>query len=316
MLHKFYRILLLTALVACAPAQADPVEVRLSTWPSHGKNAPFYFGLAQGLFRSEGIDLKIVNTFQNTLSFLEAGQADVAQVFLADALDLIAKGRPLRVLAVRDSQCPIATVSRRGESVKSLRDYENRKWAISPSFFPEGKLLPGLSGTLFDHTKVQFVHVEFSGRLAALLRKDVDVFSAWWGSGYPIVEAAAQAFGAELSVTKWTELGIECYGEVFVVKEEWLKNSPSVARGFLTALAASIVRARSSPDDAMASVVRAVSIPVEQRAAAIKALQQSFDTLGSGSVETALRVNKSKLERNIKLLGLQLSAEQVTASLD
>lgn len=316
MLDRAYRTFPLAALFACAFALADPVEVRLSTWPSHGKNAPFYFGISQGLFRSEGIDLKVVNTFQNTLSFLEAGQADIAQVFLADALDLIAKGRPLRVLAVRDSKCPIATVSRKDEPVKSLRDYENRRWAISPNFFPEGKLLPGLSGPSFNHGKIQFVHVEFSGRLPALLRKDVDVFSAWWGSGYPIVEAAAQTLGTELSVTKWTDLGIECYGEVFVVKEDWLKASPTVARGFVNALAVSIARARASPEDAMASVVRAVSVPVEQRAATTKAFQQSFDTLATGSVEGALRVNKLKLETNIKLLGFQLSADRVTANLD
>lgn len=152
--------------------------------------------------------------------------------------------------------------------------------------------------------------------LAALLRKDVDVFSAWWGSGYPVVEAAAQALGTELAVTRWTDLGIDCCGEVFVAKEEWLRNSPNLARSFVTALATSIVRTCSSPDEAMISVFRAVSIPVEQRAAATKALHQSFDTLGSGSVESALRVDKAKLTKNIELMGFRLDPDQVTAGLD
>jgi ABC-type nitrate/sulfonate/bicarbonate transport system substrate-binding protein len=258
------------------------------------------------VYERAGINLELVNTFQNTLLPLESGQVEIAQVFVADALALVEQGRDVVVLGARDVQCPIATVSLRKKGVSSPADYGGLRWGISPGFFPEGKLLPQLARRYkFEEKSIDRVHVEFSGRLSALQRGQVDIISAWYGSGLPVVQLAARRNDIDISIDKWMNHNILCYGEVFVARRDWaLANLDSVKR-FMSATQVSFLGALRDPSVAIQTTIRIAKIPAEQTEATRIAFEQSSELLYDETTRTIgfFAISRAKFRDSAQLMG-------------
>ena len=171
-------VILLTTFVSL---RSNATEVRLSTWPSHGKNAGFYLAERRGYYSDQGLTFSFVTSFQHTLIPLEAGDAEIAQVLCSDALKVINNGADYIIVGVRDAQFPVGTISLRELAIQTPEDYANRTWGHSAGFSPEMAVLPWIARQRgFDVDSVKVIHLDFPARLPALLRREVDFISAWW----------------------------------------------------------------------------------------------------------------------------------------
>jgi NitT/TauT family transport system substrate-binding protein len=242
------------AWTSCSTVLADPI--RLSTWPSLGKNAPFYMGLEHGIYRADDIDLEIIQTRQSALVLLASGQAEVAQVLVSEAAAAIINGVDLKIIAVRDSKFPVATISLREKNIKSPRDYIGRSWAVSQESPVELLAFQYLAQQeAIEPAKVRIERMSWESQLPALIAGQVDIISAWYGSGYPAKVLAATAKGVDVDVVWWAKYGVDLYGECLVVESDWLKKHVGLAERFLRATKASFLASIDAPDEAVQAVL-------------------------------------------------------------
>lgn len=256
-----------------------PLEkVVLSSWPSYGKNSGFYLAIDRGYFEDEGIQLVIQDSFQNAMLLLESGDAQLTQVLCSSALSAIEQGGDYRIVAIRDAIIPVGTISLKSEAIRTPADYEGKLWGHSESFSPELAILPALAErSSFDPDSVDIVHLEFPARLPALLNGDVDFISAWWGSGYPPQLLAARQQGIEIDFLRWSDFGIDAYGECLVARNDWLISSPVAAAGFFAAADRGFRDAIADPESAVNATIRLNPSQEDQKAVIALSWEQSED---------------------------------------
>lgn len=253
-------ILVTLCLCAWTPASSQAIEnIRFATFPSYGKNAGFYLAQATGQYEKLGVQVEIVNTFQNTLTLLQSGDADISQALCSDAFSFNEQGADFVIVAVRDAKFPVGTVSLPGSGIRSPSDYVGKRWGMSIGFSPEQRLLPALGRRLgFDSETVEHVNVDFPSRLPALLTGQVDFISAWWGSGFAAQKIAAQSQGVDLSDTfiRWTDYGIDIYGECLTVREGSLRDDSKALSSFLKASIHGFNQALGAPAEAIEAIIQ------------------------------------------------------------
>lgn len=254
--------------------------VRLSTWPSLGKNAGFYVAQSRGIYDDHKIEFSFIHSRQSTVNPILTGDADVAQVLCSEAVRLINEGAPLLVVGARDASFPVGTVSLASSDVRSPSDYAGKRWGRSAGIDAELQTLNLLADlNSFDVNSVTSVHVEFPARIPALIRGDVDVVSAWWGSGFPIMQAAAHAQGVKLSFIKWSDFGIDLYGECFVVTSTFASANGELLRRFLEATKVGFEVAIAEPSSAVAAILSEVNQKYATKQLVEATLNQSSDLL-------------------------------------
>jgi NitT/TauT family transport system substrate-binding protein len=261
--------------------------VRLSSWPSFGKNAGFDLANQRGYFQDEGIDFDLITSYQQAaLVPLSAGEVEVAQMLCSDALNAIEQGGELRVIGVRDAKFPVGTVSLATSNIRTPADYAGKRWGHNVGNSPEQKLLPTLAAqTGFDPTTVKLVHVDYPAQLGALIQGQIDFVSAWWGSGYPEMLLAARDQGVELRFIRWSDYGIDVYGECLVARVDWLDEHPDLAKAFLSSAVKGFLDSQSEPDAAVDAVIASNADQSEQREAIKLQVIQSMELVNDEYVD-------------------------------
>jgi len=292
-------------LASCISARSPTQKVALSSWPSYGKNSGFYLAMDRGYFSDNLVSFKLIDSFQDALLPLKTGEAEVAQVLCSEALTAIDQGARYHIIAIRDAIFPVGTISLPTSGIKSPSDYEGKIWGHSETFSPEKAILPALAKkTGFDPKTVRLIHIEFPARLPALLKGEVDFISAWWGSGYPPQLIAAYKQNVELNFIRWSDYGIDIYGECLVARNEWLETSPSTVRAFLTAATKGFEQAIADPDAAVKAVIAQNPNQAGQEEVIRLAWKQSQDLIYDEHTRNhgMFWIDKEKLSRTRSLI--------------
>jgi NitT/TauT family transport system substrate-binding protein len=253
-----FAIPLLIALLASPPGARANERIRLSTWPSYGKNAPFFYANAKGYYANAGIKFEALSSFQHSLLFLQSGDAEIAQVATPEAVAHIDQGSSFIIVAMRDALSPIGTVSLDGSAIHTPKDYANKRWGHYTAFTPELRVIGWLGRAYgFDPASVHIANLDFRLRLASLIRGDVDFISGWWGSGFPAFQVAAEKQGVKLKFLRWSDFGVDIYGECLVARRDWALANPDLLRRFLAISAKSFDQSIVDSDGAVAAAIRA-----------------------------------------------------------
>ena len=84
-----------------APKDAEQVTLTLN-WVPYGEHAPFYYGIKQGFYADEGIDLKVEpgSGSGNTIKAVAQGQTTFGWADTPPLLNSIASGMPVKSVGV------------------------------------------------------------------------------------------------------------------------------------------------------------------------------------------------------------------------
>lgn len=280
-------------------------RVRLATFPSQGKNAGLIWALQSGLFEANGLEVEIIDTRQNTISLLESGQADIAQVLCSSVGFFTSKGADLKIIAVRDQRNPVATISLQDNPVESVSDFDRKRWGYSASFSPEQFILKKLA----DQHEVNFeniikLNVDFPLRVGALINGEVDFISGWIGSALPPFTSAIEKTGAKPVVLYWEDLGVDIYGECFAAKSSALASSGEIFEKFITTAKQAYFEVIGDPSVGMNAVIAFYKGLVIDKEILAEQIEQSNSLLGSGDKDDILSVEEEKLQQTFEWLSV------------
>jgi NitT/TauT family transport system substrate-binding protein len=255
-----HTILLLAATLGFAllpPGAASAREqVRLLLdWGWLPYHAAFFLAEEHGYFRDAGIDVKVEQGRGSNTTAILVGQGsfDIGHLNITNAAAAIAKGVPLRVVAVYQHHTSASFVGIKGrvhlegpDSLKGLR--------IGST--PGGS--DGLSLAIFQRANniaddvLNIISLDATAKTAALLTGQVDVVS---GDSHAY-RAIVRGSGNTPEVLELANFGVPLLGFGFAVNETFLHDKPDAVRGTLTALRRGFADMAADPE-AACTLIRA-----------------------------------------------------------
>ena len=239
--------------ICTASAQSDgltPITFSLD-WTPNTNHTGVYAAKALGYYEEAGLDVQIVQPSENgALLMCAAGQAEFAvdaQDTMAAALDL---DEPLGVTAVAAilQHNTSGIISRAGDGITSAKGMEGKvysTWDI-PIELEMIRYCMELEGA--DYDTVKLIPNNITDEPAALAAHQTD--SVWIFYGWSGINAELSDFDFDYWDFRSVTDELDYYTPLIIANNEFLENSPEIARAFLEATAKGYQYAVEHPEEA------------------------------------------------------------------
>ena len=117
-----------------ARAQETKLQLKLD-WSLYGTHAIFYAGIAQGLYKAEGVDLSIAegNSSGNVVRLVASGNDPLAFIDYGTMAIGVANGMPVRAIYAIHQKNPMVIISSAANPVRGPKELEGKVIAMAPS---------------------------------------------------------------------------------------------------------------------------------------------------------------------------------------
>jgi diguanylate cyclase (GGDEF)-like protein len=216
-------VLALAALLAPAVGAADEITVRLQLkWTHQFQFAGVYAALAQGYYRSEGLDLRIIEGGPSVdpVAVVTGREAEFGIGNSSLVVDR-AHGAPITVVAPIFQHSPFVILARTEAGLDIPRDLAGRTLALE-THSAEVEAYLKQSGVPLDSIRV----VPHTGDAVGLFASGIDAMSAYTTSEpYDLLVA-----GVPFQMWSPREIGIDFYGDTLFVDSRFAADNPEVVR--------------------------------------------------------------------------------------
>ena len=238
-------------LTGAAHAQ-DKVIMRINftPWAMH---AQYYGGLAQGIYKAEGIDLEIrpPSAGQQNEVFIGTGRE---QFGVANADGFIrARGSGVPVVAVMadEPDTPFSVITLKKDKYTSPGQLKGKKISWFQSNV-KGLLEPLLIKGGLTRNDIEYVNVARGAEVQMLAAGQVDaVFGYHFGQALTL-----DMRGFPTDVMPLKDHGVSFYGTVIYTSEQLLKSNPDLVKRFVRATIKSLIWTASNKEAAVAEVIK------------------------------------------------------------
>ncbi len=215
------------------PAQAQKVSLLLD-WAWIPYHTVFLIAQERGFYKEQGLDLTIEQGRGSATTTVVVGQGtfDIGHVNITNAAQAIAKGVPLKSVAVYQHRTAASFIGIKGKV--NLKDAASLK-ALKIGSTPGGS--DALSLALFSklnnmpQSQLNVVGLDGAAKRAALLSGSVDVVSGDSHAYSAIVRGAGQ----QPEMLLLGDLGVPLLGFGFIANETFIRNQGPAIKKFLAA---------------------------------------------------------------------------------
>ena len=224
----------LSVLSAAASAQATEKFTFALNWFAVGDHAAYWVALDKGYFAKAGLDVTLENSKGSGDSIAkvdtdraDAGLADTVAVLAADA-----RGARVKMVGMIFDKTPLNFFSRKDSPITKPKDLEGKSIGAPPGD-GQRQAWPAFAKLhKIDESKVTWVNIEPTAKIAALAEKRVDVIGDYT-TGLPFYEKAMGVGNAVM--LPWADTGFDLYSMSIIASEKSMKERPKVLRAFLEA---------------------------------------------------------------------------------
>lgn len=247
------------AVSAGAARAADNVHLMLD-WIPTGDYAPYYAGIASGIYKRNNIDLRISrgNGSGDTLSKVAGGAADIG---MAD-ISALFTGRqrsslPLKMIGAVYAHSPHSLFVLKDSGITNFSGLEGKKIGITPGnshklYFPA---VAAAANTNPD--KIEWVTVDGSAMGPLLISGRVDAIPTY-STNFFYQNKQAKKAGKELSYLPFVDAGFAIYSLAFHTTEANIEKRPEMLRNFMKATSEAWEAAKKDPEATCQAHVKAV----------------------------------------------------------
>lgn len=243
-----------TGMAGRAKAQTQPATLRLD-WTPSGYHAPYFFALAKGYYKEQGIDLQIFDGkgSLSTLTAISEGADTIGIASLATMALGVSQGRPLISIAGMIQTMPDGIISLKGSGITKPKDIEGKTWGYNPDDYST-KLFPAFAAAAgIDESKVKKVQLSHAVVHTALLTGKIDFMIGW---EFTDALRIARQKPIEPPI-KYADYGVNMLGGgIFVHKKTAAEKTP-LLKGFLAATTKGFNEALKNPEVAVDALVAA-----------------------------------------------------------
>ena len=254
MLRRMTVLLAALALIPAAHAQGTtPMKLTLN-FLAGGPQAGFMYGKELGYYKDAGIDLTIEEGRGSgtTAQMVATGQTDVGFADAPAAMQLRAKGAPVRIITPILQTNGFAIISLDASKIRKPTDLIGKKVAVQPGTAQTTLLDAIFAANKIDKAKVDIVNIDPSALVGTLLEKKVDAILA--GADFQSVQMRDRGFA--IHDIFYRDVGVPTVGLAVIARDEKLKERPDLYRRFVAASLRGWDAARKNPEAASAAVVK------------------------------------------------------------
>ncbi|HEX4826881.1 MAG TPA: ABC transporter substrate-binding protein [Xanthobacteraceae bacterium] len=253
---------LLLASAAAQPAfsqAAEKLTVRF-TWKLKGEYAPLFVALDKGYYRAEGLDVDLAegSGAQTVLKLLASGNEKFGYGPAVSAAQAVSQGLPLKVVALYQTKAPMGVISFPEVPLKSPKDLEGKRLAISVGETFGDMLLPFTRINNVDIAKIQQIQMDASARTTQFLTRKIDVMSVYLSNELPQIEKRA---GVTFNILKVSDFGLNLLGASLIVGNAFAEQNPETVKKLLRATARGYRDAMADPKDAAKAMAKYMKVP-------------------------------------------------------
>lgn len=281
-----------------APARAQ-TRVRFALdWQIQGPQAPFISAKVLGAFSGQGLDVTIDRGTgsQKTIEQVATGTYDLGYGDVNSMIEYNVKNPALPLVAVYMvlNTPPFSLLSLRRYGVKTPRDLKGLAIGAPAGDAPR-RLWPLFAknvGVPVD--SVTWTNMAPPLREPALVKGDVKAISGFYFTGFLNLAENLKVPEDDIVAFKYSEHGLDLYGNAVVVRVDWLKKNEDTVRKFLAGLTVGMKFAVKDPAAAIAHIKAAEPLVNEatelkrlKLAIAANILNDEVRRLGYGAVDPA-----------------------------
>ena len=250
-------------LVGCAPSgqnndsgapentASGPKETVTFTlnWVPYGEHAPFYYGIQQGYYADEGIDLQIEpgSGSGTTIKSVAQGQTMFGWADTPPLLSGIASGMPVKSVGVFLQKGPASVEFLADKDIKSIKDLKGKRVGGTPGDAMYATFPALLEANGMQPSDVTVVNMDAANKIAQLAAGQVDAIMGFFHDQGPTIEGRT---GKEVKYLLFADSGLNMLGTGIVVSDETLSGKKELVGKFVRATQKSWAEAAKHPEDA------------------------------------------------------------------
>jgi NitT/TauT family transport system substrate-binding protein len=243
-----------------AHAQApDKLTVRF-TWKLKGEYAPLFVALDKGYYKAEGlnVDLAEGSGAQTVLKLLASGNEKFGYGPAVSAAQAVSQGLPVKVVALYQTRAPMGVISFPDVPLKTPRDLEGKRLAISVGETFGDMLVPFTRINNVDIDKIQRIQMDASARTTQFLTRKIDVMSVYLSNEWPQIEKRANV---KFNMLRVSDFGLNLLGASVIVGNAFAEQNPETVRKLLRATAKGYRDAMADPKSAAKIMAKYMKVP-------------------------------------------------------
>jgi NitT/TauT family transport system substrate-binding protein len=253
-------LLLVCAASQHAAAQAPGKLTVRFTWKLKGEYAPLFVALDKGYYKAEGLDVDLAegSGAQTVLKLLAGGNEKFGYGPAVSAAQAISQGLPVKVVALYQTKAPMGVISFPDVPLKTPRDLEGKKLAISVGETFGDMLGPFCRINHVDIDKIRRIQMDASARSTQFLTRKIDIMSVYLSNELPQLEKKA---GIKFNLLSVSQFGLDLLGASMIVANAFAEQNPDLVRKLLRATAQGYGDSIASPKQAARIMAKYMKVP-------------------------------------------------------
>src|ERR1700694_4797755 len=243
-----------------AAAQApEKLTVRF-TWKLKGEYAPLFVALDKGYYKAEGLDVDLAegSGAQTVLKLLAGGNEKFGYGPAVSAAQAISHGLPVKVVALYQTRAPMGVISFPDVPLKTPKDLEGKKLAISVGETFGDMLGPFCRINHIDIDKIQRIQMDASARSTQFLTRKIDVMSVYLSNELPQLEKRG---GVKFSLLSVSDFGLNLLGASMILANAFAEQNPETVKKLLRASAKGYRDSMAAPKEAARLMAKYMKVP-------------------------------------------------------
>jgi NitT/TauT family transport system substrate-binding protein len=235
-------------------ADGDLTEVTITlNWVPYGEHAPFYYGVEQGIFEEEGIDLTIQpgNGSGNTIQQVAQNNTDFGWADTPPLANAISSGMPVKSAGVFLQTGPSSVEFFADQGITEPADLVGKTVGGTPGDAMYGTFPAWLELNGVDPADVKVVNVDAAGKIAALIEGQVDAIQGFHHDQAPTI---ANQTGKEVEALPFADFGMNLLGTGLVVNDRTIADDPELVEAMVRATSRAFLEASEDQEAAVAAM--------------------------------------------------------------
>ena len=241
-------------LIAAAPASAQTKIKFTLDWRFEGPAALFLNSLSKGYFKAEGLDVTIDSGTGSgaAVNRVASGAYDMGFADISALIEFLGNNpgaavKPAAVYMVYETT-PAAVFTLKKSGFKSVKDLEGKSMG-APVFDAGRKAFPMvLRANRMDASKITWKTMDPPLRETMLQRGDVDGITGFTFTS--LIGLIARGVKEEdVQMWKYSDLGVQLYGNAVIVSPKMIQENPKAVAGFVRALNKGLLEVVAKPEE-------------------------------------------------------------------
>jgi len=200
-------------------------------WTAAADHAPYFFAKAQGWYEKAGLDVTIEAGRGSGASSqrVAAGTAQMGISEIPTALLARSRGGNLAAVMAVYANSPQTFYWLRSNGISGPKDFVGRSIGNPPGdaarvMWPVFARRVGI-----ETNSVRFVNIAPAAKIPSLKSKVIDITSDFYNEH----DLKVREFGADLGFQRWSEIGLNPYGNSIIANGDVMAKQPDLVRSFV-----------------------------------------------------------------------------------